>query len=174
MALAQGQPEQIVNGSASRLVAGKLREMQGGLRVLKWGMDLLRLLNVGKLRVLAVSTVSAVLILLLAACGSSESSTAQNQEWYEGGTLHRETAEEWVGASYRDRLSTSADFATAMLKSSIVWDDIDRVEDIRPYAVELKTCIDEAYGPVPSLPQLENAETAAICWTFLYFHLARG
>lgn len=173
LALAQGQPEQATRRSASRLAAPEScatsRANSAGSRR---GMDLLRLLNVGKLWGLALSTASAiVLIVLLAACGSSESSTAQNQEWYEGGTLHQRTAEEWVEASYRNRLATSADFATAMLKSSIVWDDIDSIEDIRPYATAIKTCIDEAYGPAPPLPQLENAETAAICWTLMYSHL---
>ena len=161
--------------SASRMAAGKLREMKGELCVLKWCVNLLCLLNAGKPWLLALFTVSTVvLIMLLAACGSSKPSTEQNQKWYQGGTLHQETAEEWVEASYRNRLATSADFATAMLKSSIVWDDIDGIEDIRPYAVELKTCIDESYGPAPPLPQLENAETAAICWTLMYSHLDRG
>jgi hypothetical protein len=89
------------------------------------------------------------------------------QKWYQGGTLYKETAAEWVKASDRDRLATSGDFATAALKGSIIWDDMDSPDDVRPYAEALKKCIDTVYDPVPIIPEMKNAETAALWLPFV-------
>ena len=95
------------------------------------------------------------------------------QKWYQGGTLHKETAAEWVKASDRDRLATSGDFATAALKRSIIWDDMDSLDDVRPYAEALKKCIDTTYDPVSIIPETKNAETATLCWVIMYPHLVK-
>ena len=87
--------------------------------------------------------------------------------------MHKETAAEWVQASDRDRLATSGDFAAASLKLSIIWDDIDSLDDVRPYAEALKKCIDTTYDPVPLVPEMKNATAAALCWAIMYSHLVK-
>ena len=92
-------------------------------------------------------------------------------KWYQGGSLHQKTAAEWVKASERNRLATSADFATTALKGSTVLDRMNSADDLRPYAVDIKKCIDAAYHPHPPDPTVRNAQTAAFCWVLTYPNL---
>ena len=72
--------------------------------------------------------------------------SAQQSEWYEGGTLHESTMKEWSRASYQNKLATASDFATLLLKKDGVdvktLDDIER--KIKPMAIELVKALDAA------------------------------
>ena len=107
-----------------------------------------------KPKILALMTLVLVLLLVLAACGDS-------QEWYEGGTLHQATAADWKVADEPDRLATSADYASEVLfdKENIP----DSMDELREYAQDMKTCIDEAVLPDPVLPDQKVAEIGAAC-----------
>ena len=117
------------------------------------------------------------IIALMSACSDPTSAeqgqSSTVQKWYQGGTLHQKTAAEWVKANNRERLATSGDFATAALKRSILWDDMDSPSDVRPYAEDIKKCIDTTYGTNPPIPELKNSETATVCWMMLYSHLMK-
>ncbi len=95
------------------------------------------------------------------------------REWYQGGTLHDKTAIDWVKADDSDRLATSADYATVMLKETILWENIGGVDDMRPYAEELKECIDGTYLPEPAVPTMANSQTANQCWALMYSHIMK-
>ena len=98
-----------------------------------------------------------------------EPTKSQNAvKWYEGGTLHKNTAAEWVTASDRDRLATSADFASTLLRQSTAWSSIESLDDVRSYALAMKECIDASYYPQPIVPTMSNAEAAAACWVLMY------
>ena len=69
--------------------------------------------------------------------------TAQAGSWYEGGTLHDSTVRQWRSASYANKLATAADWATVMLSSDVGIGLPDSVDELRPYAEALVTCLDE-------------------------------
>ena|SRR6056297_2240789 len=89
---------------------------------------------------------AAFLLALLIACSSEDSGSS----WYEGGTLNDASALQWQDASYSNKLATCADFVATMDSDgqfvASVDNDINTVEDIRPYAEELVTAIDEAFA----------------------------
>jgi uncharacterized protein YgiM (DUF1202 family) len=76
--------------------------------------------------------------------------------WYRGGTLHKANALEWHGASHANKLATCADFITRKWKGKellpqMTW-EIRSVDDIRPFAEELVTFIDDAVAPANGAP----------------------
>ena len=85
-------------------------------------------------------------------------------KWYQGGRLHSATAEQWVRASDRNRLATSADWAFTMLQ---VEGRKPTLDQLKIYATELKTCINETTEPVPLVPQQKASEIAAVCWVIM-------
>ena len=83
-------------------------------------------------------TITAMLIVF--------TGTVSSAEWYEGGSLSNSGILEWQEATPQNKLATSADFVALMfqkkmLKSEII-KTIGSVNDIKPYAVELATCIE--------------------------------
>jgi hypothetical protein len=60
----------------------------------------------------------SLLVLSIASTGCSDSPRSDRHsasQWYEGGTLHSATLDEWSRASRSNRLATAADFATHSL-----------------------------------------------------------
>lgn len=62
----------------------------------------------------------ALLGLAILALGSTDTSTTQQtsprastQKWYQGGTLHKATLDQWRAASYRNKLATAGDWLSA-------------------------------------------------------------
>jgi len=76
-------------------------------------------------------------------------------EWYEGGTLHRATAQQWHDASSENRLATAADFAASA-------DTSVGLNELRERASALQICISTATSD-SSLGSLKVAEVAAVC-----------
>jgi hypothetical protein len=86
------------------------------------------------------------LFLLAFLANSSVPAIAGN--WYEGGDLHRSTAEAWKEATYRNKLATAGDWA---IKAPAVSATVQRSGDIntlKRYAAELVSCIDTAVNGV--------------------------
>lgn len=79
--------------------------------------------------------------------------------WYEGGTLHTSPAGDWLEASYRDKMATSADWVVTMRGA----DQYDgSVANAIPDAKALVTCLNEALaGPV--IPKDNLGTLAAVC-----------
>ena len=96
-------------------------------------------------------------VFTLLACGCGGNTAPQAAEWYEGGTLHQKTAEEWKLASARDRLATSADFAAKISKHS-------SMADLKTKATELDDCITKAVAPATTAktPIVEIAAGCAV------------
>lgn len=88
-------------------------------------------------------------------------------KWYEGGTLHKETAQNWHGASYQDRLATSADFVTiAAPKLSQDYLFSNNMEPLKERSKSLEACISEATNAT-ELASMKISEVAAVCLIFL-------
>jgi hypothetical protein len=115
-----------------------------------------------------IGIITLVTVAMLIACGgggttggspssSSRPSTGSSPKWYEGGTLHKQSALQWQTASSKDKLATCADFVTGMwqngdLKPSIA-SRLSTVEDVRPYAEELVDFLDAVLKRDPDAEQ---------------------
>jgi hypothetical protein len=86
-----------------------------------------------------------VLLLILAVA------TPSWPEWYQNGTLHRESGGAWKSATAENRLATSADFVSKVASPR-------SMEDLREKAVTLSACISEAVGDSSG----DNQEVSAI------------
>ncbi len=80
-------------------------------------------------------------------------------KWYEGGTLHKVTAQAWHKASYRNRLATSADFIAAAKAAP-------NMPELRKRAEELEQCITEGTAGT-DFKALKVSEAAASCTILL-------
>lgn len=74
---------------------------------------------------------------------------SQAPKWYEGGDLHTQNALAWQNATEQNRLASSANIVFIMkkenmLKSSIA-NNLNTVDDLKPYANELKSALDAAF-----------------------------
>ncbi len=65
-------------------------------------------------------------------------------KWYQGGTLHRATVNEWNNASYSNKLSTASDWASTRPSIKAKVRDSGDMDTLRPYANELVQCLDNA------------------------------
>ena len=72
------------------------------------------------------------------------SGTAVAAEWYEGGSLHGATIDEWRKAAPENKLATCGDFIAALYQSQHLNLPITSVDSIKPYAQELADFIDSA------------------------------
>jgi len=88
------------------------------------------------------------------------SSSALAADWYQGGTLHDKRVNDWKRATYQNRLATSADF-TAFIFGEDKVGRLGSVNALRPYAVEMMTCVDE--GTKGDIPNILVAEVATSC-----------
>lgn len=84
------------------------------------------------------------------------------KEWYEGGTLHRATAGEWLSASYQNRLATAADFLAANKAAT-------NMDEIKVRAISLERCITEAIND-PRLHGQKVSEIGAACMILLNYN----
>ena len=88
-------------------------------------------------------------------------------EWYSGGTLHHSTGMDWRGADAANQLATAADLAGAMLGEQQVI-ALGSIDALKPFAVELKMCIDEAVAGAEGR-SLKVTELAAACGVLLEY-----
>jgi len=80
---------------------------------------------------------------------------ALRAEWYEGGTLHRDTGRTWKASTAQNRLATSADFIVKVGKP-------ESMGELREKATELAACISEAVADTSGDDQ-EVSGVAAAC-----------
>ena len=83
-------------------------------------------------------------------------------KWYENGTLHRGSVADWKKATYANKLATAADWALNIPQIKRKVKKSGSIETLKPFAVELVTCVNEAtagqgYG------SMSIAEVAASC-----------
>jgi hypothetical protein len=77
-----------------------------------------------------------------------------NSKWYQGGTLHKAKALEWQECSdYQNKLATCSDFIAEMWRTekftSSIQNKIKAVDDIRPFAIELVSCLNAGFEKDP-------------------------
>ncbi len=88
-------------------------------------------------------------------------------EWFSGGTLGQAMVPRWRAAGAPDRLATATDMAAMMLGEQGVL-ELGSMDALKPFAIELKSCIDEAVvGGVADT--LRVADVAAACAVTLGF-----
>ena len=140
---------------------------------------------------IVVAAVSATVLIV----GGNEESTSAPEvvaappEWYEGGTLHAASRQQWVDAPRRDRLATSADWV-----ATLAWQELGNegtmnaatyvatmygthdaetaqgyVDLLRTAAIELMTCVDEMYSE--NVGDRSNV-AAALCASLLSYELS--
>lgn len=101
-----------------------------------------------------------LLVLLIAVnCFNSslEKPTIDNTpKWYAGGTLHKSKISDWKKATEENKLATCADFVANIEKGL-------SLEEIRPKAENLKTCINEASKGSDATDNQLITEVAALC-----------
>lgn len=80
--------------------------------------------------------------------------------WYEGGTLTNVGALEWQVATYQNKLASSADVVALMYQknmlNSAIASSINSVDDLKPHAIELSTCIEAATKADPDPKKNKN------------------
>lgn len=98
-------------------------------------------------------------------------SSGVHVRWYEGGTLHKSYVREWKSASRRNRLATSADFVTALLRGESL--PFPGADAIRPAAEGIDECILTAASggsagvKSDSASSMKSSEAAALCWMLM-------
>ena len=97
---------------------------------------------------------------LLSSCAPAAPSPAKPMKWFQGGTLHRSTLEEWRRAPHRNRLATAADFAVVILKNSGTV--VSSTDQLRIPAGQIEICISEV-AVADELGAMKASEIAAAC-----------
>jgi len=92
-------------------------------------------------------------------------------EWFDGGTLHRATVQEWNDrgySGYNDKLATSADWYITIVGQRAVLKR-GSMDAIKPDVRRLMSCVDNAAYDVPASKarQTAVASLAASCATKL-------
>ncbi len=72
---------------------------------------------------------------------STTPKSVEVKPWYSGGTLHRSKCSEWVGASFENRLATSADFLVSVNKGGLLTFDTTDFDQLRVNSAGLVACI---------------------------------
>ena len=147
-------------------------------------------LGCGLALVLVVAAVSAT-VLIVGGGDDAESpppAPAPSMAWYEGGTLHEVSRQQWQSAQRSNRMATSADWAATwawmketgkaeflsaaayavLLRNALTEDAFEHsMLTLRAAAIEMMTCLDTAYGPGTDQVNLPTNELAVICAGFL-------
>lgn len=83
-------------------------------------------------------------------------------KWYQGGTLHRASVNEWNNASYSNKLATASDWASTRPTIKAKVRNSGDIDTLRPYATELVECIDNAAAG-KGYSNMRVSELAASC-----------
>ena len=78
-------------------------------------------------KIWSIALAVTLVALLAAGCGGG-------QEWYEGGTLHDASVNEWLGANERNRLATAADWTHIAYRGD---ERLELLRQVGPASVEL-------------------------------------
>jgi hypothetical protein len=84
---------------------------------------------------------------------------AQQNEWNEGGNLHKATGKEWQAAGADNRLATASDFVAS--QKDRLKHPFTTVEELKNMSIEMAACITEATKPPGDTQQVSGI--AAMC-----------
>ena len=87
-------------------------------------------------------------------------------KWYQGGTLHRATVNEWNNASYSNKLATASDWASSVPNIKAKVRNSGDMGTLRFYASELVSCVDNAAAG-KGYSNMKVSELAASCMILL-------
>ena len=115
-----------------------------------------------------------VVMLFAGSCAMLVNGLTPSPKWYEGGTLHQESALAWQVASAEDRLATCADFVFNAHEKGLLNPELsNRIttkNDTRLLAEQLRACIDKSFVPEPDparnrmmYANQKVSEFAAVC-----------
>lgn len=98
------------------------------------------------------------------------------EEWYKGGTLHKATVAEWNGASFQNKLATSADWFVSITKSynktlQIEMDSLDNSQylSLLKYSSQrLEQCVSKRAGSDYAKRSGLIVDYAVTCYKILY------
>jgi len=107
---------------------------------------------------------SVLIVLLLA----NVSIVTAGSKWYSGGTLHKATVWRWKNATYTNKLATAADWC--MNIPSIKKSRNRNIENLRPYAIQLMRCVDEACAG-QGYEKMRVSKVAASCLILMGYNL---
>ena len=86
--------------------------------------------------------VSAGAAVMMTICASPLQSMAGH--WYVGGTLFNVTVREWQKSSHENKLATAANWTLMQPSIRRISKKSSTMETVRPYAIELVACMDQA------------------------------
>jgi hypothetical protein len=100
----------------------------------------------------AMKRIAKLSLFTIASLGFS--SISQAGEWYEGGTLTSAGILEWQIASPENKLASASDIVATLYQKKMLNSNfltgIRSVDDLKPYAIELETCIEAASQAQPN------------------------
>jgi hypothetical protein len=113
-----------------------------------------------------IQWVGAVFLLVLligyfTSDGEIETTKSVSLEWYQGGTLHESTVNDWNAATHRNKLATAADWTTGVIGQS----EFARIglSGVRTKATELVKCIDGSTNGLSGIGTMSTMEIGAAC-----------
>ena len=118
-----------------------------------------------------------VYLVWLIVIGVFVSTSVYSGEWYEGGTLHKATVQEWQQATYENRLATSGDWFVSITKAHNP--ELKKKLDALPtsqylsalkeFAIQLEKCVSDIVNDKKIAKSSERvAEYASMCYITMY------
>lgn len=86
--------------------------------------------------------------------------------WYQNGTLHSASIAEWNSSTYANKLATAADWAVSRPQIKAKVENGGSIDILRPFAVELVTCVNEA-ATGKGYSSMSVSELAAGCMVLM-------
>ena len=89
-------------------------------------------------------------------------STTSAQEWYEGGTLHTATAQQWNAGSEHDHVATAADWIHVTTDKAIIKQVVaDYPEVLHQLSIALAQCVSKTFEG--SQVNSKSSDVAVLC-----------
>ncbi|MEM8594404.1 MAG: hypothetical protein AAGF06_06270 [Pseudomonadota bacterium] len=86
----------------------------------------------------------------------------QAQNWYEGGSLHQKSANDWVGATIENKLATASDWVAAFPKIKTAYAASNDMNLLKPFALALVECLDQVHMDNPDTPLTQLVANCAL------------
>ncbi len=116
-------------------------------------------------------------LVWLIVIGVFVSTPVYSGEWYEGGTLHKATVQEWQQATYKNRLATSADWFFSITKAHNpeLQRKLDKLNyeqwlaTVKECSKQLEICVSDIVNDKKIAKSSERvAEYASMCYITMY------
>jgi hypothetical protein len=108
---------------------------------------------------------------------NTSNNTSNSGEWYQGGTLHNATVQEWQQATYENRLATSADWFVSITKArnselKKKLDDLPTslyLSSLKAFAIQLEKLVSDIVNDKRIAKSSDRvAEYASMCYITMY------